>query len=169
MNVKLPRIGEVIAGVAGVVLLASLFLPWYEGGADACVQVVGASCPPALTAWEAFAVIDVALLGAALTGLALAAIESTQRTPAVAVAWAAVTFLVALVALALVAFRIVDVPSSAEGLALRPGALVGVAAAAALVLGALVSMRDDRVHAAGGSTVTPEVVRLPPPAGEAGT
>ncbi len=157
MNVKPPRLGEVIAGAAGLVLLASLFLPWY--GSDEA----------SLTGWQSFAVLDLVLVIVAATGLALPALEATQRTPAVAVAWSAVTFLVAVVALAVVGYRMLDLPSSAQGLALRPGALVGVAGAAALVLGALLSMRDDRVHAGGGSTGTPDVVRLPPPTGEART
>ena len=149
MNVKPPRLGELIAGVAGLVLLVSLFFGWYG----------------ALSAWEAFAVADVVLIVAAVAGLALLVIESTQRTPAVAVAWAALTFIVTLVALAMVAYRVLDAPGAAEGLATRPFAFVGLAATAAVVAGALLSMRDDRVHPEGGATSPPDTVRLPHPQG----
>ena len=108
--------GEAVAAVGGAVLLVALSFDWYaaERGGSA----------NAVSAWEAFAVVDIALLAVALAPLALTALRFTDtdldlRFPPgliVAVAGAA--------GLALVLLRVVDLP---DGLAARapPGPFVG--------------------------------------------
>ena len=143
MSLERPRTGELVAGAAGAVLLASLFLPWYGGGPDACIQVVGVSCPPAaISGWGALTVLDAVLAIVALAGVGLLAVELTRRPTAISVALAALTALVATLAVPWVLFRTLDVPARAEGLEPR-FALLGLAATAGVAAGAWLSMRDE--------------------------
>lgn len=133
-----PRVGEVLAGAFGGLLLISLFLPWYRQTV-LCEQ---APCPQLqVTAFEAFAVLDVFLVLVALGGLGLLALEITQRTPAVPVAWAAVATPLALVAALLVLWRVLAPPDSADDPIF---ALLGLAACVGLTAGCFFSMRNDR-------------------------
>jgi hypothetical protein len=170
VKLKLPRYGELIAGAAGLVLLLSLFLPWYSTDADACALVAGASCPPlpSFTAFQSFVVVDVVFLVVALVALALLVLEATQRTPALAVACATMAFIAGLVAVILAIVRALDPPAVAEGLVTRPPAIAGLLATAVLAGGALLSMRDERVDAGGGATSLPEPIRVPPSGANAG-
>lgn len=143
MRVKPPRLGEILAGAFGALLLVSLFLPWYGKEAGYCIQVAGASCPPETvpdTAWEAFAVLDLAVLGLALAALGLLVSQTTQRTPAIPVAWGALTVPLGLVVTVWVLVRTLSPPG--EGL--DPlFAFMGLVASAGVTVGALLSIRDE--------------------------
>src|SRR3954454_1225155 len=104
MDLRRLRHGEWIAGIAGVVLLVSLFLDWYRGGGAAKA-----------TGWESFVVTDVVLAIAAVMGIALAAAAATQRTPAVPQALSALTTPVALVAAVLAVIHTISLPDGASG------------------------------------------------------
>ena len=114
MDLGRVRVWEWLTGLAGVVLLVSLFLPWYgAGGADA-------------NAWESFAISDVVLALLALMAIALPVIAAMQRTASVSQGWTALTMLVAVPAVLIVLFRLIDLPG--EGLGREPGVWLGVAA-----------------------------------------
>src|SRR5665809_7214 len=108
MKLNPPRVGEILAGASGAVLLVSLFLPWYRERDVVCVEVAGSDCPSgeaAGTAWESFAVLDVLLVLVALAGVGLLVAQMTQHTPAIPVAWAALATPIAFVAAAWVLVR----------------------------------------------------------------
>jgi hypothetical protein len=133
-----PRVGEILAGAFGALLLVSLFLPWYRSSA-ACVR---APCPqPDATAFESFAGLDVFLVVVALGGVGLLALEATQPTPAVPVAWASVGALLGFVAVVLVLWRMLAPP------AIGPDdpvfAALGLAASAGVTAGCFLSMRNE--------------------------
>lgn len=142
MRLKPPRVGEILAAVFGVLLALSLFLPWYRTPAPA------GSCPPAqgecpretVTAFQAFAAVDILLLLVAAGGLALLALEVTQRTAAIPVAWSALLTSLALVALAVVVWRVAAPPE----VGYEPlFALLGLVACGGVVVACILSMRND--------------------------
>ena len=136
MDLRRLRAGEWITAVAGVVLLVSLFLPWY-GTPDA-------------SGWEALAINDIVLALIAVAAVALLFVTASQAVPTLPIALDALLALVALVGLVLVLFRVVSLPDGADsrewGLWLALAAIAGVNA------GAWVAMRDERLSKAGRPT-----------------
>ena len=175
---KPPRLGEILAGASGAVLLFSLFLPWYREESEICPPARGGNCPDpqsAGSAWAAFSVLDVFLLVTALAAIGLLVLELTQRTPAITVAWAAVTVPVGLVATVWVLVRTANPPDpEVEPLF----ALLGLLAAAGVTAGCVLSIRDegfglrpkpgiDATRRRGSGDDGPEPIRVGSPAGEA--
>ena len=127
---------------AGVGLLVSLFLDWYEGA----------------TGWRAFEVVDVVLLVVALSAIALAVLTAFQRTPAIPIAMASIVTLLAFVALVVVAYRTIDPPGDADR---AGGVWLALGASVALLAGAARAVRDERP----GAPASPvEAEQLPAPA-----
>lgn len=165
MRLKPPRVAEILAAAFGLLLLVSLFLPWY-GRPVQCIQ---APCPPLKeNAFEAFAVLDVYLLIVGLAAIGLLVVEMTQRTPAVAVAWAAIGTPLAVVATALVLWRALSPPGAEE--AERLFVLLGLAATAGVASAFALSMRNeglDRHRRVRGAVPRPlpEPIRISPAPG----
>ena len=146
------RAGELIAGAAGVVLLASMFLSWYSiSGRD-----------DTLTAWGAFSVVDVLLALVALLGIALALSEVVGRGPALPVAIGVVTTTLALAGSLLVLYRIINQPGPNDLISVDAGAYVGLLATIGVFLGAWLSLSDERPRPADPVPPVPE--RRPTPA-----
>jgi hypothetical protein len=157
MDPRRLRAGEWIAAVSGVVLLVSLFLPWYGAGAEDA------------SGWEALAVVDVALALVAAFGVSLLVITASQRVPAVPIALSAIVTLVGLIGLILVLIRLGNLPDGFDGREL--GVWLGLPATIGIVAGGALSMRDERLSPPGQHTdltgrPTPppaEIERLPAP------
>lgn len=143
-----PRVAEILAGAFGVVLLVSLFLPWYRTPIE-CVQ---GPCPSqTVSAFGAFAVLDLFLLVVALGGVMLLVVEMTQRTPALATASASIAAPLSFVAFALVLWRTLSPP----GAAAEPlFAFLGLIAAGGLTVAFLLSMRNEGLGARGAARTT---------------
>jgi hypothetical protein len=150
--------GDGLAALGGVLVLVSLFLPWYS------VTLPSADAPAVgrdLTGWQAFSVIDILLALAGLVGIGLAVTVVTRRTPAVPVAFAVVGSITGVLAVLLVLVRILDQPGPNQFLDVAVGAWVALAGALGLTAGAWRSISDERnrgVHAA------PVELRPTPPA-----
>src|SRR5215217_417904 len=114
MDVRRVRVWEWLTALAGAVLLASLFLPWYGDGDETA------------TGWQSLTVVDVVLAVAALAAVALPIVAATQRTPAVPQSWTALVMLVGVVAALLAVFRLLNVPG--DGLGREAGVWIGTAA-----------------------------------------
>jgi hypothetical protein len=131
--------GDAVAAAGGLVLFVSLFLPWYEIALD----VAGTTIVGTESAWEAFGFVDVVLLLVALTAVAVPAGRAAGSLPA---GGPAPLLLVAagLLGLALVLFRLVDVPGPDIRLVgedtidveRRIGIILGLIGAAAIAGGA---------------------------------
>ena len=128
MDLRRVRTWEWLTGLGGVVLLVSLFLPWYSLAGDAA------------TGWEAFSVVDVLLAIAALGAIGLPIIAATQRAPAVPQSWSSSLIWVLLVAVVLAIVRLINPP--ADDVSRDAG--VWIAAITTLVLAGtdIKSMRD---------------------------
>ena len=146
------RAGELVAGAAGVVLLASMFLSWYSiSGRD-----------DTLTAWGAFSVVDVLLALVALLGIALALSEVVGRGPALPVGLAVITTTLGLAATLLVLYRILNQPGPNDLISVEPGAYLGFLATLGVFLGAWLSLSDERPRPV--DPPPPEPQRRPTPA-----
>jgi carbon starvation protein CstA len=146
------RAGELVAGGAGVVLLAAMFLSWYSiRGRD-----------DSLTAWSAFSVVDILLAVVALLGIALAVSEVVGRGPSLPVALAVITTTLALAGTLLLAYRIVNQPGPNDLISVEAGAYVGLLASLGVFLWAWLSLSDERPRPA--DPLPPEPQRRPTPA-----
>ena len=127
--------GDIIAGVGGIVLLISLFLPWY----GASVDVAGFSASESGSGWEAMSFIDILLFLIALVAIAVVAARAAGRLPAEVPAAVVLLGLGALAVL-LVLYRIIDIPVEGDipdevDLSRKIGVFVALIGAAAVAYG----------------------------------
>lgn len=148
MDLRRLGAGEWVAGLSGVALLVSLFLPWYDGALN-CVG--GVACTrEQLSAWDALAVTDVLLALIAACAVLVWIVTATQRVPALPLALDGLLTLVGLIGVLLVLFRVLSVPGEASG---RDWALwLGFAGTIGIVVGAWLAMRDERLSTPGRTT-----------------
>jgi hypothetical protein len=132
VDLRRLRAGEWLAAAAGLTLIVSLALPWYEADDGE------------ITGFEVFSVIDILLVLVAGVALALAVLQATQTSPALPVAFGVLTVAAGLIAVLLVLFRLIDAPGSNLGVA--AGAWVGLAAVVALTAGGWLSIQNERVR-----------------------
>jgi hypothetical protein len=136
------RRAEPFAGLGGILLLVSLFLPWYGD---------------AVTAWEALGVIDILLALLALPALAVPVASLAASGPAKPIAAAVLASAFGWIAVVLAVFRLIDSP--ADGLELRYGARLALAGALLAWVASWLSLRDESTPGA----VPPDVPRRPAP------
>ena len=126
MDLRRLRAGEWIAGGAGLVLLVSLFLSWYDGRSG----------------WESLGILDVILALVALNATAIPIVTVAYPVPALPLAHQSLTTLVASVAFLLLVGRVLNIPDWADG---REGGLwIALLATLGVVVGGLIAMRDER-------------------------
>jgi len=144
VDVSQLNTGEKAAGGAGLLLLISMFLPWY--GIDTGFGSVNAS------AWEIFSYTDLVLFVAGVAGVAVAVLSLQNRLAALPVPAGQLLLGLGGLALLLVLFRTINPPGPGEAdLGRKLGLFIGLIAAAGVTYaGKLVS--DE-----------PGVVPPPPP------
>jgi hypothetical protein len=137
------RRGELIAGVSGIVLLASvLLLPWY--GTSATAGTIGRSI--SATGWSSLSILRWLILLASLAGIALALAQAAVRAPAVPVTLSVVTSALGVPTAIAVIYRVlINVPGPDNLIGQRFGAFLGLVAALALPYGALTSLREEGI------------------------
>jgi hypothetical protein len=154
VDVRRLRIGDWVAGLAGIVLAGSLFLDWYSAGEEAA------------SAWEAFAAGDAILLAAAAGGLAVALVSASARTTAIPTGVAPLVITLGLVAAVVVLFRVLsppDVGAAGADVEREIGLWLGLAATIGVFLGAWRSSADERIPRPSGVRSTEHVEMLPAP------
>jgi hypothetical protein len=157
MDLRRLRAGEWLAFAGGVALLVSLFTDWY----GISVEDPGTSVElsSGFTAWQSFSVIDILLAMVAAAAIGLAVIQAVQTRPALPVAASVLTVVIGAAGVLLVVFRLIAQPGPNEFVDIRAGAWLGLAATAAITLGAWMAMADERVsHVPPGPE--PELRRL---------
>lgn len=181
MDLRRLRAGEILLAASGLLLLVSLFLPWYDTGApEGAAATAGwtAYVPFAtasLSGWEALGVIDVLLALVALSAISVPVATAWMRVAAVPVALDALVTLFGLFGLVLMLFRVLSLPDGAAGR--DAGLWLALAGALGIVVSAVISMRDERLSPSGHHTDAtgrplarpPEIELLPapPPGGRA--
>ncbi|MDA0163798.1 hypothetical protein OM076_26240 [Solirubrobacter ginsenosidimutans] len=159
------RRAEPIAGLGGVLLLVSLFLPWYMPNLPTALD--GATLQvkqftlvvESVTAWQAFTVTDILLAVIALPAILVPVISVTTSGPAKSIGIAVIASATGWLAILLVVFRLLDPPGPNGAADLRYGAWLALAGAILAWVGSWLSMRDESTPGA----VAPDVPRRPVP------
>jgi hypothetical protein len=161
MDLRRLRAGEILLALSGLLLLVSLFLPWYETAGEE------------LSGWDALGVVDVLLALIALSAISVLVATAWMRVAAVPIALDALVTLMGLIGLVLMAFRVLSLPDDATGREI--GLWLALAGTLGIVVSATISMRDERLSPAGSYTdatgrpvaAPPEIQLLPaPPRGD---
>ena len=163
MDLRRLRVGEWITAIAGLVLLASLFAPWYDPGVSGSAS-----------GFEALAVLDIVLALIAAAAVALLLVTAAYRLPAVPLTFNTFVTLAGLLAIVLVLIRVADLPDGAG--AREWGLWLGLAGAVGIAGGSLIALRDERPSRPGHHTdqsgrpapPPPEIEAIPPPRPDAG-
>jgi hypothetical protein len=119
------NIGHVVSALGAVLLLASLFVDWYE---------------PGVSAWTVFEIVDVLLAAIAIAALLAFADEVTGRRVSPVNADTGLVVL-GMAALVLVVVSIVNNPPAVIGQSEDVGAWLGLAGALGIVAGGLLTSR----------------------------
>jgi hypothetical protein len=128
-------LGELVGVVSGLGLLVVSFLPWYSaGGADA-------------TAWQAFSVIDLVLLAAAIASLSVGVVVLTRLSVSYPMAGSSVATGVGAVAFLCVLYRLID-PPGGDGVDREIGLWLGLLATAGVTLGGYLGMQEPSTRGA---------------------
>jgi hypothetical protein len=127
--------GDMIAGVGGIVLLISLFLPWY----GVSVDIAGFSASESGSGWEALGFIDILLFVISVAVIGIVAARAAGSLPADIPAPMLLLGLGAFAVL-LVLFRIIDIPVDGNvpdevDLSRKVGIFIALLASAALAYG----------------------------------
>jgi hypothetical protein len=128
VDIRRVRTWEWLTGLGGVVLLVSLFLPWYSAGGQSA------------NAWDWFTVVDVIIAIAALCAIALPIVTAFQRTAAVPQALSSTIVWILAVAAVLAVIRLLNPP--ADGVSRDAGVWLAAIAALSLIGFDVKSMRD---------------------------
>ena len=162
------RGGELLAGAGAVVLLVSLFLPWFgaevrvESGTEGIVNLLVITASSSGRDGLGWLVLAVAAAAIALAGWLMFA-TATVRPVTQVVAAAVLTASVAPIALLTLLLRaLVFQPGPNELTTIRYGAWIGLAGAAALTVGAWWSLADERTDAPESAYVPPAPRPAPP-------
>jgi hypothetical protein len=136
------RRAEPLAGLGGLILLVSLFLPWYSPGGSG---------------WEVLSVIDILLALLALLAIAVPLATLLTEGPAKSIGTAVIASALGWLAILLVLFRLIDEPQA--GYELDYGVYVALVGSILAWTGSWLSMRDESAP----GTPPPDVPRLPAP------
>jgi hypothetical protein len=154
------RKAEPLAGLGGLALLVSLFLPWFDSGV--AVRTVGSAgsertdvLGASLTGWQALTVVDVLLALLALLALAVPLVSLATTGPAKSIGTALLASALGWLAPLLVAIELL----TADG-GIRYGAWLALAGSILAWVGSWLSLRDESTPGA----VPPDVPRLSTPA-----
>ncbi len=137
MNFDLRRLqrGDIISGIGGLVLLISLFLPWFSVDLSENQQVCGAA-KDSCTAWETFKFLDILLVLGAFAPFILVWIIARGHQ----LSWppGEVTAIVGITASALILYNgMIDrVGEERSAVSLDIGWYLGLAGALVMLLGA---------------------------------
>ena len=133
MDLRRLRAGEWLAATAGVALIVSLFLPWYE---DDSGDVNG---------FEALTIIDLALAALSVLAISLAVAQATRDNPALPVGAGVLTVTLGILGILLVLFRLVDQPED-DLIGLGIGAWLALAATVSITAGGWLSLANEHVR-----------------------
>ena len=146
--------GDVSAGVGGIVLLISLFLPWY----GISIDVRGFSASTDGSGWEVFSFIDILLFLIAVAAIALVVLKAMEQLPAEVPVPLVLLGLGAL-ALLLILYRLIDTPAPSDlpdevDVTRKIGIFIGLIGAAGIAYGGWRSNMDTP-HARPAATTPP--------------
>ncbi len=148
MDVHRLRTPDSLTGLFGLLLLGSLFAPWYDmsdGTADA---------------WRSFGFIDLWLALTALLAMAVPLITATREAPALPVAIDVLTVWAVVVSVVLVVVRLLALPNAEFVTGRHWGVYAGVACVAGTLVSSWWALRKQD---APGIKLPPPVQAMPAP------
>jgi hypothetical protein len=145
VRIRRLRAGELLALLGAVLVIVSLFEPWYEGAGGT------------LDAWATFSFAVASLMAAAAAALALVLATLTERTTAHPVALGVWCVVLGMVALPAAVVRLLHLPDHA--MSVCAGAWLAFAGSLAILVGAWQALRDERQSVYEPATPPPR----PPP------
>jgi hypothetical protein len=127
--------GDISAGVGGIVLLISLWLPWY----GVSVNVRGFSASSDASGWEVFSTIDIILFLIAVAAIVLVALKAAGQLPA-EVPVPLVLLGLGGLAVLLILYRLIDTPAPSDlpdeiDVSRKIGIFIGLIGAAGVAYG----------------------------------
>jgi hypothetical protein len=141
------RSGEAIAGVAAVVLLASVFLlPWY--GLTGTIAPVAArlGVSTSVNGWQSLTSVRWLMLVTIVAALTLVYLQGTRRSPALPASFSLIVMLLGgLTALALIYRVLINVPGTSGVVEHRVGGFVGLISGCAIAYGGYRSLREEGI------------------------
>ena len=141
------RRAEIAAGVAAVVLLASMFvLPWYGYKGDLAPLAAKLGVSTTHDAWSSLSTTRWLMLLTILTALALVYLQGTRPAPALPATFSLFTTLLGwLTALVLVYRVLINVPGPNDVVSRDVGGFVGLVACVAIAIAGYRSLRDEGI------------------------
>jgi hypothetical protein len=161
------RWGEWMIGGAGLVLLISTNLTWYGVSAALAPSYgqlgVGSG---SRDAWSALNDVRWLILVVALLAIAVWVTQAMSRGPALPVGLTVVEVPLSLILVLLLINRVlISKPGQAAQISLRPGAVIGMFSAIAVLAGTYMSLREDGIRAQDAPREIETFRRGPRPAG----
>jgi hypothetical protein len=141
--------GELIAGIAGLVLLIDLWFSWYGvkvSGAGGVLK--GFSIGVSANAWESFGLIDLILFVVAIACIGVAVMRALGRLPDLPYPPATIIAIAGGIALLLILFRTISPPVDTGGVTgidvtRKIGLWIGLLSAAAITYGGWRAMQES--------------------------
>lgn len=138
LNASRLRAGELLTGLGAVLLLVLLlFTHWYASR----------------TGWQLLSSLRWLALVTIVAALALVFLQVTRRAPAVPVTMSVIVFVLGLVTVLWLIYRVVIDPATHE----HAGAWLGLLSACLIVIGSFLSMRQEGILPADGPQDIPVV------------
>lgn len=180
MDLRRLRIGELVAGAGGALLVIALVVPWYSY--DVATSFGAAPQLNSRNGFDAMALADLVLLALALAALGLVVVTALEKTVAVPIAYATLLCLGSLVGLIFALAHLGSAPPPSQPVpaetsvesSTSAGPYLTLLAVLAVLSGSLLAMRDERLSKRSRPTdgtgrpieAAPEVERLAPPPAE---
>lgn len=153
------RKGELIVGAGSIVLLASMFLlKWFGLIGAAASEAKRLGHPTSVNGWHGLTTLRWFMLATVALGFALVYFQATRRAPAVPVTLSVLVFVVALITLIALIYRVlINEPGPDSLVEPKLGAFIGLLATLAITAGAFLSMREEGVAAADAPAEIPTI------------
>ncbi len=161
MNIELSRLrlGEIVAGLGGLVLLFSLFVTtWYgtTGPISPTAALLGAST--SFNGWHALTDLRWLILITSLCAIALAYFQVTRRAPAIPVVLSVILTVLGVLTVLFLIYRVlINVPGPDSVINRKAGAYLGLISSIAILYGGFASMRQEGIAAGDGPGEVPVV------------
>jgi len=180
MDLRRLRIGELVAGAGGALLVIALVVPWYSY--DVATSFGAAPQLDSRNGFDAMALADLVLLVLALAALGLVVVTALEKTVAVPIAYASLLCLASLIGLIFALAHLGSAPPPSQPVpaetlvkaATGLGPYLAVLAVLTILSGSLLAMRDERLSKRSRPTdptgrpieAAPEAERLAAPPAE---
>jgi hypothetical protein len=168
--------GELIAGIAGFILLIDLWFKWYGVKVSAGGALRNFNIGVSANAWESFGLIDIILFLVALIAIGVAVLRALNNMPDMPFPPATLVTVAGGIALLLIIYRIIDTPVDTGGVdgidvTRKIGVWIGLLSAAAVTYGGWRAMQESGASFGGGGAApaaSPNAPTTTMPANEPG-